>query len=91
MISESHLNLAKGAFKLISGSGVAKIVHQIIDNNVASESTLDTVKIWSGTAVIVGVICKHTSAYIDTVYYENVTALREIKEQFSEIKNSETK
>jgi hypothetical protein len=89
MITSQHLDLAKGAFKLVAGMGVSKIVHAIINDHVTAETTLDQVKLLAGSAVISGMICRRGSEYVDTVYDETMDTLRGIKEQYHEIRNAE--
>lgn len=64
MLSPKTLEYTKLAANIISGMGVSKVVHDIIDTNTVSTSTLDSVKIWIGSGVIASVVVDHTSSHI---------------------------
>lgn len=67
MLTAKHLTYAKAAIQLVTGMGVTKIVHDIIDNNVgAAESTFDSVRDWAGAAVISSIVAERAHSHIDT-------------------------
>lgn len=66
MLTAQKLDYAKFAIKFVAGSGVAKIVHSIIDDHMMPESTYETIAKWTGTFVITSMINDRASTHIDT-------------------------
>lgn len=64
-ISLPHIKMAA---QIVGGFGVSKVVHDIIRNNVSVVTTLDAVKVWTGSLVIGAVVIDRANATIaDTV------------------------
>lgn len=62
------LPIIKLGAQVVGGIGVSKVVHDIIKNNVSVVTTVDAVKVWTGSLVIGGIIVDRSYAYIsDTV------------------------
>lgn len=80
MLSPKTLEYTKLAANIISGMGVTKVVHDIIDSNTVSTSTLDSVKIWIGSGVIASVVVDHTSKHVLAKIDKTAAWLAEIKE-----------
>ena len=64
----ASLPVIKLGAQIVGGIGVSKVVHDVIRNNVSVVTTLDAVKVWTGSLVIGGIIVDRSYAYIsDTV------------------------
>lgn len=64
MVSSS-LPIGRLAVQIVSTVGVSKVVNDIIVNNTNVQTTLDAIKVWTGSLVIGAVVVETTSNYVD--------------------------
>jgi len=86
MIPTKYIGYAKSIAKFVSAAGVTKIVHEIVENNIAPPTTtLNSIKIWTGTAVIASMIVSCASDHIDESIDEAVDTIAGVKKEFDAI------
>lgn len=59
------LEITKTAASMVVGIGTSKIVHSIIDNNVVTVKTVDTITVAAGSLVLGSMAADATKKYLD--------------------------
>lgn len=62
----STLPVVKLAVQFVASIGVSKVVHDIIKMNTISETTVDAVKVVTGSVVIGSMIAEHASKHVNS-------------------------
>lgn len=86
---DKKLKIAKGVISLIVTSGTAKIVRDIIENNVDMETTTDKVKVAAGSFAIGGLVASETAKYTDQKIDECVEQYQKLRRSFQEKQSEE--
>lgn len=87
MSKDKLINVAKWTAKIAVSSSVSKVIHDVIDANVAAETRLDKAQIWIGSIVLATVGSSAALNHIEEMVNESNTRVAEMK---SEKDNTET-
>ena len=79
------IDILKKAVTTVVGIGTAKIIREIIKNNVDTETVTSMVTVTAASAAIGGAVSEMTKEYTDTSIDEIVAFIQKIKDR----KNSE--
>jgi hypothetical protein len=73
------LEILKKAVSVIVGIGTAKIIHEIIKNNVDTDSTYSKVTVTAASTAIGGAVSELTQQYTDRMIDQTAAFIQEIK------------
>jgi hypothetical protein len=77
----NRIKILKGVVNLVVGTGVSKITHSILKNNVEPETVTDKVAVAAGTTVITGMAVNASKTYTDAKIDEYIASFKEYKEK----------
>ena len=83
------IELVKKTVSLIVGIGTAKIVHEIIKNNVDTESVTSKVTVTAASTAIGGAVSELTQQYTDRQIDEIVDFFQKIKNRKNAVPDTE--
>lgn len=85
----SGLPFARLVVHAISSIGVSKVIHDIVKNNTTVVTTVDAVRVWTGSIVISSLIAEHASKHVnermDTVLAWNEKRTKTVSEVASDV------
>jgi hypothetical protein len=73
------IDILKKAVTTIVGIGTAKIIREVIKNNVDTESVASMVTVTAASAAIGGAVSEFTQKYTDTTIDEMIDLIQKIK------------
>lgn len=83
------IDILKKTVSAVVGIGTAKIIREIITNNVETETAIDKVTVSAASVAIGGAVSEMTKDYTDTTIDEMVTFLKKIKNRKNSTDNED--
>lgn len=83
------IDILKKTVSAVVGIGTAKIIREIITNNVETETAIDKVTVTAASVAIGGAVSEMTKDYTDTTIDEMVTFLKKIKNRKNSTDNED--